>query len=152
MAVLGIILIILTLLLVVVGALAWTKRLPGNGVIGIHVPEVRTSREMWNAAHAVAGPVWLVAGLAMGVGALLAFAAEGWMWLLVVAAVVASVALVGIGASLGAKTVAIIDANRKITDAQSAQQPSSAPQAAQPQVDVDKLRSAMRQSQNPGEA
>ncbi|MBV7282356.1 SdpI family protein [Corynebacterium sp. TAE3-ERU30] len=151
MAVLGIILLILTLALLILGALAWTQHLPGNGLIGIRVPEVRTSREMWNAAHKVAGPVWLVAGLAMGIGALLAFSAAGWMWLLVLAAVVASVTLLGIGAALGAKAVAIIDANRKISDAAAAQAGDSESQAPQPEVDVDKLRSALRRSQNQDE-
>ena len=151
MAVLGIILLILTLALLVLGALAWTQHLPGNGVIGIRVPEVRTSREMWNAAHKVAGPVWLVAGIAMGIGALLAFSAQGWMWLLVLAAVVASAALLGIGAALGAKTVAIIDANRKISDAAAVQADASGPATRQPEVDVDNLRSALRRSQNQDE-
>lgn len=98
--------------LIIVGGLSWTGRLPGNSYIGIRVPEVRKSRELWNTAHRVAGPLWTLAGVVLGFGGLLALSAGGWSWLLVVAAVVACLVFLGMGAGMGAHTVALIDAQR----------------------------------------
>ena len=80
--ILGTVLLILAIALLVIGVLAWRRKLPGNPVIGIRVAEVRKSKEIWEAAHQVAGPLWLVGGVALVFGGLVAFRAEGWMWLL----------------------------------------------------------------------
>ena len=51
---------VLAVLLIVVGALGWAAKLPGNPVVGIRVPEVRKSQELWDMAHRVAGPLWVL--------------------------------------------------------------------------------------------
>ena len=63
MVVLGCVLAALAVVLLLVGALAWTRHLPGNKYVGIKVPEVRESREVWDAVHQFAGPLWLAAGV-----------------------------------------------------------------------------------------
>lgn len=75
--ILGTVLLILAIALLVIGVLAWRRKLPGNPVIGIRVAEVRKSQEIWEAAHQVAGPLWLVGGVALVFGGLVAFARKG---------------------------------------------------------------------------
>ncbi|WJY93453.1 hypothetical protein CFAEC_13340 [Corynebacterium faecale] len=104
---------ILAVLLIVAGALAWTAKLPGNPVIGIRVPEVRKSQELWDMAHRVAGPLWVLSGVAWAIAALMSFAATGWMWLVVGLGVVGGLTFLGMGAGMGAHTVAMVDAKRK---------------------------------------
>ena len=60
--VVGIIFILLTLLLLIPGALASLGNLPGNKWFGLHVPAVRKDRAIWDQAHKVAGPFWVLAG------------------------------------------------------------------------------------------
>ena len=49
--VVGIIFILLTLLLLIPGALASMGNLPGNKWFGLHVPAVRKDRAIWDQAH-----------------------------------------------------------------------------------------------------
>ena len=79
--VVGIVFIVLTLLLLIPGALASTGKLPGNKWFGLHVPAVRKDRGIWDQAHKVAGPFWVLAGVALAFGAAFAFISSGWMWL-----------------------------------------------------------------------
>ncbi len=104
---------ILAVLLIVTGALAWKAKLPGNPVIGIRVPEVRKSRELWDMAHRVAGPLWVLSGVAWAIAALVSFAATGWMWLVVGLGIIGGLIFLGMGAGMGAHTVAMVDAKRK---------------------------------------
>ena len=110
--IIGLILILLGIVLGVVGALAVTSKLPGNKWVGIHVPEVRKSVELWNLAHRVAGPSWLVGALAWLAAGAVAFTATGWMWFVVVGGVLAGLVMLGIGSAMGAHTVALYDAQR----------------------------------------
>lgn len=108
--VIGVILLVLAAALLILGGLGWSRKLPGNGIIGIRVPEVRKSKDVWDAAHGVAGPLWVVGGVALLLGALVAFTATGWMWLIVVLTVLAALVLLGMGATAGARAAAILDA------------------------------------------
>ena len=103
-------LLILAALFIIIGGLGWAGKLPGNGVIGIRVPEVRKTKELWDTAHRIAGPLWTVSGIVLALGGILSFGASGWMWLVVALAVVGSLALLGMGAGMGAHAVALIDA------------------------------------------
>ena len=76
----GIIFLILAVFLIIVGALASTKRLPGNSYIGLRLQEIRKSREAWDNAHRVAGPFWILSGVCLVFGGIVALRAEGWMW------------------------------------------------------------------------
>ena len=114
--IIGVILILLGIVIAVVGTMAITKKLPGNKWIGIHVPEVRKSRELWDLAHRVAGPSWLVAALAALAAGFVALAASGWMWFIVVGGTLASLVMLGIGAAMGAHTVAMYDAQLQATE------------------------------------
>lgn len=114
--IIGIILSVLGIALFVIGALAWTRRLPGNSVVGIKVPEVRKSEEVWKASHQVAGPVWVVAAIAWILGAFLAFIATGWMWILPALAFVGGTVLLSVGANYGARTAVLLDEHLNAED------------------------------------
>lgn len=135
--ILGTVLLILAVLLLVIGLLAWRKKLPGNPVIGIRVAEVRKSQEIWEAAHQVAGPLWLVGGVALLFGALIAYRAEGWTWLLPALAVLVSLAAVGAGANIGARRAAAIDVAQRYE-----QDNPPPPEKPAPKVDLAALRRA----------
>lgn len=135
--ILGTVLLILAIALLVIGVLAWRRKLPGNPVIGIRVAEVRKSKEIWEAAHQVAGPLWLVGGVALVFGGLVAFRAEGWMWLLPALTVIVALAAVGAGANIGARRAAAIDVAQKYEE-----EHSPAPAAPAPKVDMEALRRA----------
>ena len=70
-------LLILAALFIIVGGLGWAGKLPGNGVIGIRVPEVRKTKELWDTAHRIAGPLWTVSGVVLALGGILSFGASG---------------------------------------------------------------------------
>lgn len=103
---------IIAVVLLVVGVLGWTAKLPGNPIFGIRVPEVRKSQDLWDMAHRVAGPLWALSGLVWAIAALVAFTAAGWMWLVVGMAILAGLVFLGMGAGMGAHTVAMVDAKR----------------------------------------
>lgn len=135
--ILGTVLLILAIALLVIGVLAWRRKLPGNPVIGIRVAEVRKSKEIWEAAHQVAGPLWLVGGVALVFGGLVAFRAEGWMWLLPALTVIVALAAVGAGANIGARRAAAIDVAQKYEE-----EHAPTPAAPAPKVDMEALRRA----------
>ena len=103
MFVIGIVLLIFAALFLIVGGMAATKKLPGNSIFGVRVTEARRSREAWDATHAVAGPVWMLGGVALVFGGITALSAHGWMWLIPVAAVLIAIATLSIGGNLGAR-------------------------------------------------
>lgn len=103
MFVIGIVLLIFAALFLIVGGMAATKKLPGNSIFGVRVTEARRSREAWDATHAVAGPVWMLGGVALVFGGITALSAHGWMWLIPVAAVLIAIATLSIGGILGAR-------------------------------------------------
>ena len=80
----------------VAGGLAWSGKLPGNGVVGLNIPEVRTSRERWDAAHRIAGPLWTLSGVALVFATLIAVVASGWMWLAFAFALLCAVVAQGV--------------------------------------------------------
>lgn len=95
----------------ITGILGWTGKLPGNPYVGIRVPEVRKSEELWITAHKIAGPFWTLSGLTLMAAGALSLNAHGvGSWLLVVGAVIATLVFVGMGAGIAAHTVAMIDA------------------------------------------
>lgn len=133
----GVILLLLGLILTVIGGLAWAAKLPGNGVVGIRVPEVRKSQDLWELAHRIAGPFWALGGISLLFGACFAFIAQGWLWVLPVLSVLISLVAVGAGAGQAAHAVAVIDARRMI-EAETG--------GPKPAVDMEALRRAARAS------
>lgn len=115
----GIILGVLAVALLVVGFLGWRRRLPGNKYVGMRIPEVRKNKDVWDAAHQVAGPLWMVAAASLGVGSMLAFAAGNvpWLWLLVILAVIGALVLISMGANFGAQTAHVLDKHAADQDA-----------------------------------
>lgn len=103
---------ILAVLLIVTGVAAWQAKLPGNPIIGIRVPEVRKSQELWDMAHRVAGPLWVLSGVSWAIASLISFTATGWMWIIPVAGVIGGLIFLGMGAGMGAHTVAMVYAKR----------------------------------------
>ncbi|APQ55153.1 Tryptophan-specific permease, 5-methyltryptophan resistance [Corynebacterium pseudotuberculosis] len=110
MTVVGTLLAIIAIALIIIGAWAWTRRLPGNSYVGIRVPEVRKTQELWTTAHQVAGPLWVVGGIAVGIAATLCFAPSGWLHLMSIIAVLAGILFVSIGANVGARAASLLDA------------------------------------------
>lgn len=158
--VIGILFIIVAVVLVVLGGVAAAGKLPGNGTIGLRVPEVRKHESTWRQAHQVVGPFWILAGVAMALGAAFAFISHGWLWVAPVIAVVAAVVSLSVGGNFGARAAALVDAT--IT-AQNEHQTTEAPTdgsagsgaggagaagsgtegaAPKPAVDLDALRRA----------
>ncbi|AWB82859.1 hypothetical protein C3B44_11415 [Corynebacterium yudongzhengii] len=144
MIVVGVVLSLLAIALLVIGGMAFARKLPGNSYIGIRVAEVRKSPEVWEAAHHVAGTFWLFGGVALTFGALISFIAEGWLWLIPVGAVIVAVVAVGAGANVGARTAAALDVEKEYQEQQKAQEPAPAPE-----VDMSALRRAVDKSRHP---
>lgn len=152
--ILGVLFGLLALTLAVVGVLGWRSSLHGNPVFGIRVPEVRKSRELWDMAHRVAGPLWVASAVAWAIAAIVALTAAGWMWLVVAFAAVAGMVFLGMGAGMGAHTVAMVDARRHREEIQATRdahpQPEPEPELTaepaepKPAVDMEALRRAMK--------
>ena len=109
----GIIFLILAVFLIVVGALASTKRLPGNSYIGLRLQEIRKSREAWDNAHRVAGPFWILSGVCLVFGGIVALRAEGWMWLIPVFTFIIALLALSIGSNMGARAAYLWDQAHK---------------------------------------
>lgn len=119
--------------LLIPGVLATVGKLPGNGVIGLRVPEVRKHESTWRQAHRVTGPFWVLAAVAFAIGAAFAFIAYGWMWILVAVAVVAGFVSISVGGNFGARAAALVDAALDASDSDSSDEPA---------VDLGALRKA----------
>ena len=156
MIVVSILLFALAAVVIVVGGLATLKKLPGNSVFGLRVHEARKSPEAWITAHAVAGPVWLVAGASLTFGALVSLQASGFMWVIPAVTTVVGIIALSYGANLGARTAALYDQNvsaKKNADTtggccSSGGGAETHDIAEAPSVDVNALRQAARQADN----
>ena len=109
MIVLTILLVILALAVLTVGLLGFLEKLPGNGVVGLRIPEVRKSSENWVLAHKIAGPAWMGAGAALLGAALLTTGIGGWMWLVFALLIVGALFLIGMGSAMAASTMARLE-------------------------------------------
>lgn len=148
----AIIFLILAAFLLVVGGLATARKLPGNNIFGLRVAEARKSKEAWEISHAVAGPVWLLGGLALSFGGIIAFTAHGWMWTIPVITAIIAIAALGFGASMGARASLLWDQQNSSSheggcggDCNCGSASESAPNN-DPVVDVDALRQAAKNS------
>lgn len=94
----------------IIGALAWTRRLPGNKYIGIKIPEVRKSKEVWDTAHQFAGPLWVAAGVSLAVASAPPFSGVSWLLLITLIGTIAAIYFFGLGASIGARTAGVMEA------------------------------------------
>lgn len=135
--VIGIVFAVLTLALFIPGALATAGKLPGNKWVGLHVPAVRKDQGIWDQAHKVAGPFWLLAALALAFGAAFSFIASGWMWVLPVVALVAAVVAASVGGNFGARAATMVEKARE-----------EEPEPEKPAVNIDALRRAAGQADN----
>lgn len=135
--VIGIVFAVLTLALFIPGALATAGKLPGNKWVGLHVPAVRKDQGIWDQAHKVAGPFWLLAALALAFGAAFSFIASGWMWVLPVVALVAAVVAASVGGNFGARAATMVEQARE-----------EEPEPEKPAVNIDALRRAAGQADN----
>ncbi|AKK07347.1 SdpI/YhfL protein family [Corynebacterium mustelae] len=108
MTVVGTLLAIFAVALLIIGALAWSRRLPGNKYIGVRVTEVRKSKENWDTAHQFAGPLWVAAGVALAVASVPPFSGISWLLIITVIGVIAAVYFVGLGASLATRAAGVM--------------------------------------------
>lgn len=150
----GIIFLVLAVFLIVVGTLATTRRLPGNSYIGLRLQEIRKSREAWDNAHRIAGPFWILSGVCLVFGGIVALRAEGWMWLIPALTFVAAVLALSIGSNLGSRAAFLYEqahANEEgcgesCNCGSDGCGGEAAGETAAPQVDVNALRHAARES------
>lgn len=105
----GIIMLIVAALLLIVGALAATGNLPGNNVIGLRLIEIRRSRAAWDNAHKVAGPFWVLSGVSLFFGGIVALNASGWMWLIPAAMAAVCLLALSVGSNLGSRAAYLFD-------------------------------------------
>lgn len=110
MIVLTVVLVVVGLAFFIAGLLGAVGKLPGNPVVGLRVPEVRKTEELWNTAHRIVGPAWMGAGAAFIGAALITLKVSGWMWLVFALLLVGAAFLIGLGSALGAHAVARLDA------------------------------------------
>ncbi|GAA1472436.1 SdpI family protein [Corynebacterium felinum] len=108
MMILGSILALLSVFLLIVGGLAWTRHLPGNKYVGIKVPEVRKSKENWDTAHQFAGPLWVAAGAAMAIAAVPPFSGISWLLIFTLIGFIAALYFLGLGASLATRAAGVM--------------------------------------------
>ncbi|GAA2059963.1 SdpI family protein [Williamsia deligens] len=98
---------VLAVAVVTVGALGITRRLPRNRVVGIRTPLTLRSDDAFRAAHAVAGPGFLGAGLVAALGAVFGLAGGSVIGVVFSAiALVAALLVVGAAASFGLRAAA----------------------------------------------
>lgn len=108
MIVLTVLLFLLGAAVLVTGLMGLTGTLPGNRWVGLRIPEVRKSQEMWDTGHRIIGPFWTGAGIAILLGGLVSLQG-GWLWAVAVVLLVGGVLLVGIGAANASHILAQID-------------------------------------------
>ena len=138
--VIGVVFIVFALALLIPGLLAALGRLPGNNVVGLHVPEVRKDEEIWFQAHKVAGPYLILGGLALAFGSAFAFIADGWLWMGPVVLGAVAVAAVAAAGNQGARAARLF--------AEAKENEADADAAPAPQVDLGALRNAARRADN----
>ncbi|MDO5098563.1 MAG: SdpI family protein [Corynebacterium sp.] len=109
MTVVGTLLAIFAVALLIIGGLAWSRRLPGNKYIGVRVSEVRKSKENWDTAHQFAGPLWVAAGVALAVASVPPFSGISWLLIITVIGIIAAVYFVGLGASLATRAAGVME-------------------------------------------
>ncbi|WP_156193570.1 SdpI family protein [Corynebacterium kalinowskii] len=144
MTILSIVVLILAAALLVVGGLATARRLPGNPLIGLKVPEVRKSKEAWDVSHAVAGPMWVAAGVSLLFGGLVGLRLSTLLALIFLALTIFVAAVfLGIGANNGAKAAHLMDRQHK--DEGCGEDCNCGSEEPKPEVDVAALRKAMNQ-------
>lgn len=113
MIALTVVLLIIALAVIVVGALGLTEKLPGNGVVGLRIPEARKSQENWVMAHKIAGPSWIGGGVAFLAAALLSLRIGGWMWLVFAMLILGGLFLIGMGSAIAASAMARLEQVRE---------------------------------------
>lgn len=132
--VLTIIFLIAAVAFIVLGAVALAGKLPGNSVIGLHVPEVRKNEQTWVQAHRAVGPFWILTGVALAFGGAFSAIASGWLWIAPAVAVLAALFALSLAGNFGARTASLVDASLNAE--------SDTPAAPAPAVDLDALRRA----------
>lgn len=108
MIVLSVLLFVLGIAVLVTGLMGLTGTLPGNRWVGLRIPEVRKSKDMWVTGHRIAGPFWTGAGVALLLSGLVSLQG-GWLWVVAGVLAIGALALIGIGAANGAHIMAQID-------------------------------------------
>ena len=150
MLVVGIIFLIVAAIFIVVGGLASLRKLPGNSVVGLRLAEIRKTKEAWDNAHAVAGPFWFLAGVALVFGGIIALRAEGWMWLIPALTFVVAVLALSVGSNMGARAAYLWDQAHKEDDGcgESCNCGDGGGGGEAPTVDVSAARTAAKRADN----
>lgn len=150
MLVVEIIFLIVAAIFIVVGGLASLRKLPGNSVVGLRLAEIRKTKEAWDNAHAVAGPFWFLAGVALVFGGIIALRAEGWMWLIPALTFVVAVLALSVGSNMGARAAYLWDQAHKEDEGcgESCNCGDGGCGGEAPTVDVSAARAAAKRADN----
>ena len=150
----GIIMLIVSALLLIVGGLAAAGKLPGNNVIGLRLIEIRKSRAAWDNAHKVAGPFWVLSGVSLFFGGIVALNASGWMWLIPAAMTAVSLLALSVGSNLGSRAAYLFDQAHSEEEGcgdscncgGDSCTPAGEAKQQPPEIDLDSLRKAAEES------
>ena len=150
MLVVGIIFLIVAAIFIVVGVLASLRKFPGNSVVGLRLAEIRKTKEAWDNAHAVAGPFWFLAGVALVFSGIIALRAEGWMWLIPALTFVVAVLALSVGSNMGARAAYLWDQAHKEDEGcgESCNCGDGGCGGEAPTVDVSAARAAAKRADN----
>lgn len=109
MAIIASVFFLFAALCLVVGGLAAARTLPGNSYVGLRIEEVRKSQEIWELAHAVAGPIWALGGLAFLFGGFASLKVSGTGWVLPGVCAIVGILALSVGSNMGARAAFLAD-------------------------------------------
>lgn len=148
MLAIAIIFFTLAAIFLIVGGLATARKLPGNSVVGLRLVEIRKTKEAWDNAHAIAGPFWMLAGVSLLFGGVVAISAHGWMWTIPALTFVISILALSIGSNMGSRAAFLWDEAHKAEEGcgDSCNCGDDGCGSTEPEVDLGALRKAAEQA------
>ncbi|WP_311518154.1 SdpI family protein [uncultured Corynebacterium sp.] len=148
MLAIAIIFFTLAAIFLIVGGLATARKLPGNSVVGLRLVEIRKTKEAWDNAHAIAGPFWMLSGVSLLFGGVVAISAHGWMWTIPALTFVISILALSIGSNMGSRAAFLWDEAHKAEEGcgDSCNCSDDGCGSSEPEVDLGALRKAAEQA------
>ena len=148
MLAIAIIFFTLAAIFLIVGGLATARKLPGNSVVGLRLVEIRKTKEAWDNAHAIAGPFWMLSGVSLLFGGVVAISAHGWMWTIPALTFAISILALSIGSNMGSRAAFLWDEAHKAEEGcgDSCNCSDDGCGSSEPEVDLGALRKAAEQA------
>ena len=148
MLAIAIIFFTLAAIFLIVGGLATARKLPGNSVVGLRLVEIRKTKEAWDNAHAIAGPFWMLSGVSLLFGGVVAISAPGWIWTIPALTFVIYILALCIGSKMGYRAAFLWDEAHKAEEGcgDSCNCSDDGCGSSEPEVDLGALRKAAEQA------